>query len=54
MPSAGPVANRRSVLAGGAALAALGVVAAACGEAPPKPAKKSTADVVALDSFRKR
>ena len=37
MPSAGPVPNRRSVLAGGAALAALGVVAAACGEAPPKP-----------------
>jgi hypothetical protein len=35
--SAGPVTNRRGVLAGGAALAALGVVAAACGEPPPKP-----------------
>jgi len=32
-----PVTNRRGVLAGGAALAALGVVASACGESPPKP-----------------
>ncbi|WP_372511290.1 twin-arginine translocation signal domain-containing protein [Mycobacterium parmense] len=37
MLSAGPVTSRRGVLAGGAALAALGVVASACGEAPPKP-----------------
>ncbi len=37
MPSASPVTNRRGVLAGGAALAALGVVASACGEPPPKP-----------------
>ncbi|BBZ48613.1 hypothetical protein H7H82_15065 [Mycobacterium heidelbergense] len=37
MPSAGPVTNRRGVLAGGAALAALGLVTAACGESPPKP-----------------
>ena len=37
MPSAGPVINRRGVLAGGAALAAVGVVVAACGESPPKP-----------------
>ncbi|BBX39185.1 hypothetical protein [Mycobacterium simiae] len=37
MPSAGPVSSRRGVLAGGAALAALGVVASACGDAPPKP-----------------
>lgn len=37
MPSAVPVTNRRGVLAGGAALAALGVVGSACGEAPPKP-----------------
>ncbi|MCV7028772.1 hypothetical protein [Mycobacterium sherrisii] len=37
MPSAGPVSSRRGVLAGGAALAALGVVASACGHAPPKP-----------------
>lgn len=37
MLSAGPVTNRRGVLAGGAALAALGAVSA-CGEsAPPKP-----------------
>ncbi|SPM43518.1 membrane protein, partial [Mycobacterium numidiamassiliense] len=34
--SAVPVTNRRGVLAGGAALAALGVVVAACGESPPK------------------
>jgi hypothetical protein len=34
--SAVPVTNRRGVLAGGAALAALGVVASACGESPPK------------------
>ena len=32
MSSAVPVTNRRGVLAGGAALAALGVVASACGE----------------------
>ena len=37
MPSAVPVTNRRGVLAGGAALAALGVVVSACGESPPKP-----------------
>ncbi|WP_144207632.1 hypothetical protein [Mycobacterium tilburgii] len=37
MPSAGPVSSRRGVLAGGAALAALGVVTSACGDAPPKP-----------------
>jgi hypothetical protein len=37
VPSAVPVTNRRGVLAGGAALAALGVVASACGESPPKP-----------------
>lgn len=37
MPSAGPVSSRRGVLAGGAALAVLGVVASACGDAPPKP-----------------
>ncbi|ORV90010.1 hypothetical protein AWC11_12995 [Mycobacterium interjectum] len=37
MPSAVPVTNRRGVLAGAAALAALGVVASACGESPPKP-----------------
>lgn len=32
-----PVTNRRGVLAGGAAIAALGVAASACGESPPKP-----------------
>ncbi len=37
MPSAVPVTSRRGVLAGGAALAALGVLASACGESPPKP-----------------
>lgn len=37
MPEADPVINRRGVLAGGAALAALGVVVSACGESPPKP-----------------
>jgi len=37
VPSAVPVTNRRGVLAGAAALAALGVVASACGEPPPKP-----------------
>ncbi|WP_156766451.1 twin-arginine translocation signal domain-containing protein, partial [Mycobacterium sp. E2327] len=37
MPSAVPVTNRRGVLAGAAALAALGVVASACGEPQPKP-----------------
>ncbi len=37
MPSAVPVTNRRGVLAGAAALAALGVVASACGASPPKP-----------------
>jgi hypothetical protein len=36
VPSAVPV-NRRGVLAGGAALAVLGVVVSACGESPPKP-----------------
>lgn len=37
MPEAVPVITRRGVLAGGAALAALGVVTSACGESPPKP-----------------
>jgi hypothetical protein len=37
VPSAVPVTNRRGVLAGGAAIAALGVVVSACGEPPPKP-----------------
>ncbi|CQD21433.1 putative transmembrane alanine rich protein [Mycobacterium europaeum] len=37
MSSADPVVNRRGVLVGGAALAALGVVTSACGESPPKP-----------------
>jgi hypothetical protein len=37
VPSAVPVTNRRGVLAGAAALAALGVVASACGASPPKP-----------------
>ncbi|WP_099222879.1 hypothetical protein [Mycobacterium persicum] len=37
MPRAVPVVNRRGVLAGGAALAALGVVVSACGESAPKP-----------------
>nr|WP_231980255.1 hypothetical protein [Mycobacterium sp. E2497] len=37
MSSADPVVNRRGVLAGGVALAALGVVTSACGESPPKP-----------------
>ncbi|OBA60199.1 hypothetical protein A5647_14610 [Mycobacterium sp. 1100029.7] len=37
MPSAVPVTSRRGVLAGGAALAALGLVASACGDSPPKP-----------------
>ena len=37
MSSADPVVNRRGVLAGGTALAALGVVTSACGESPPKP-----------------
>lgn len=36
MPRAVPVINRRGVLAGGAALAALGVVVSACGESGPK------------------
>lgn len=36
MPRALPVINRRGVLAGGAALAALGLVSA-CSETPPKP-----------------
>ncbi|WP_369739469.1 hypothetical protein [Mycobacterium servetii] len=37
MPSASPVTNRRGVLAGGAALAALGVAVSACGQPKPKP-----------------
>jgi len=37
VPSAGPVTSRRGVLAGGAALAVLGLVGSACGESPPKP-----------------
>ncbi|MEE2851612.1 MAG: hypothetical protein VX424_03025 [Actinomycetota bacterium] len=37
MPSAVPFLNRRDVLAGGAALAALGAVVSACGKPAPKP-----------------
>jgi hypothetical protein len=37
VPRAVPVTSRRGVLAGGAALAALGVVGSACGESTPKP-----------------
>ena len=37
MPSAVPVINRRGVLAGGAALAVLGVGVSACSQSPPKP-----------------
>jgi hypothetical protein len=37
VPRAVPVTSRRGVLAGGAALAALGVVGSACGESAPKP-----------------
>ncbi|RAU89625.1 hypothetical protein DQP58_26405, partial [Mycobacterium colombiense] len=37
MPSAVPFVNRRDVLAGGAALAALGAVVSACGKSAPKP-----------------
>jgi hypothetical protein len=37
VPRAVPVISRRRVLAGGAALAALGVVVTACGESTPKP-----------------
>jgi hypothetical protein len=37
VPSAVPVINRRGVLAGGAALAVLGVGVSACSESPPKP-----------------
>jgi len=37
VPSAVPVTNRRGVLAGVVALAALGVVGSACGQSPPKP-----------------
>ena len=37
VPRAVPVISRRGVLAGGAALAALGVVVTACGESTPKP-----------------
>ena len=37
MPSAVPVINRRSVLAGGAALAVLGVGVSACSKPRPKP-----------------
>jgi hypothetical protein len=37
VPRAVPVISRRGALAGGAALAALGVVATACGESTPKP-----------------
>lgn len=36
MPRTGPVVSRRRVLAGGAALAALGITASACGS-PPEP-----------------
>ena len=37
MPSAVPVISRRGVLAGGAALAVLGVGVSACSQSPPKP-----------------
>ena len=37
MPRTVPVINRRGVLAGGAALAVLGVGVSACSEPPPKP-----------------
>lgn len=37
VPRAVPVISRRGVLAGGAALAALGAVVTACGESTPKP-----------------
>jgi hypothetical protein len=37
VPSAVPVINRRGVLAGGAALAVLGVGVSACSKSPPKP-----------------
>jgi hypothetical protein len=37
VPRAVPVINRRGALAGGAALAVLGVVVSACGESPSKP-----------------
>jgi hypothetical protein len=37
VPSAVPVINRRGVLAGGAALAVLGVGVSACSQSPPKP-----------------
>jgi hypothetical protein len=37
VPSAVPVISRRGVLAGGAALAVLGVGASACSQSPPKP-----------------
>jgi hypothetical protein len=37
VPSAVPFPNRRDVLAGGAALAALGAVVSACGKPTPKP-----------------
>jgi hypothetical protein len=38
VPSTAPVVSRRHLLAGGAALAVLGVVAPACGSPPPAPA----------------
>jgi hypothetical protein len=37
VPSAVPVTTRRGLLAGGAALAALGAVVSACDKSPPKP-----------------
>jgi hypothetical protein len=37
VPSPVPVVNRREILAGGAALAALGMVVSACGKSQPKP-----------------
>ncbi len=37
MPSPVPVVNRREILVGSAALAALGVVVSACGKSRPKP-----------------
>jgi hypothetical protein len=37
VPSAVPFVNRRDVLAGGVALAALGAVVSACGKSAPKP-----------------
>jgi len=52
VPSAVPVTSRRGVLAGGAALAVLGVLASACGNSPPKPPPVETL-LGPLDQARK-